>query len=257
MDRKTLVDQIGFEDSVVCVTGGAGGIGTAIGETVAALGGDVAVADVDFEGAQENARNFESTHDIAATAVETDVSSHADAVNMVDTVAEELGPIDVLVNNAGIAQNAQFVDTDPADWETMINVALFGTLNCTHAVLPEMIARESGTIVNFASGSYRGNDPQLTVYGAAKAANVSFTKTLSKEVGSDGIRVNCVSPGTVRTPATEDWLDKYEDTIAESYALERVGEPEDVANVVALLASDMTSWVTGEVVHVDGGYLRR
>ncbi|MDR9431721.1 MAG: SDR family oxidoreductase [Natronomonas sp.] len=257
MDQPTLGDRIGFDDEVVCVTGGAGGIGTAIGRTVASLGADVAVADVDVDGATENARALEEEYGVDAVAVGTDVSSYDAAEAMVETVADELGPIDVLVNNAGIASVQRFADTDPADWQTWIGVALFGTLNCTHAVLPTMLARGSGEIVNFASGSYWGNDPGLSVYGAAKAANVSFTKTLAKEVGPDGIRVNCVAPGTVRTPATEEWLEKYEDTIAESYALERVGEPEEVANVVALLASDATSWVTGEVVHVDGGYIRR
>jgi NAD(P)-dependent dehydrogenase (short-subunit alcohol dehydrogenase family) len=120
-----------------------------------------------------------------------------------------------------------------------------------------MRERGDGVVVNFASGSYRGNDPQLAVYGAAKAANVSFTKTLAKEVGRDGIRVNCVSPGTVRTPATEEWVQKHEEAISKSYALGRIGEPEEIANVVALLASDAMGWVTGEVVHVDGGYERR
>ncbi|UIP01491.1 SDR family oxidoreductase (plasmid) [Halobaculum sp. CBA1158] len=257
MSQPTLTEQIGLDDEVVCVTGGAGGIGTAIGETVAELGADVALADVDLAGARENAEALEEKYGVNALAVETDVSSYPEAEAMVETVADELGPIDVLVNNAGIASNQRFADTDPGDWETWIGVALFGTLNCTHAVIPSMVARGRGTIVNFASGSYRGNDPGLAVYGAAKAANVSFTKTIAKEVGPDGVRVNCVSPGTVRTPATEDWLDAHEDTIAKSYALERVGEPEDVANVVALLAGEATGWVTGEVVHVDGGYLRR
>ena len=257
MDRQSLIERIGLEDEVVCVTGGAGGIGTAIAETVASLGADVALADVDVEGAREVARSLESEYGGDAVAVETDVSSYGDAEAMVETVADELGPVDVLVNNAGVPRNDRFADSGPAEWETVIGVALYGTLNCSHAVLPTMLARGRGTIVNFASGSYRGNDPGLSVYGAAKAANVSFTKTLAKEVGPEGIRVNCVAPGTVRTPATAEWLDGYEETIAESYALERVGEPGEVADVVALLSCDATSWVTGEVVHVDGGYLRR
>lgn len=257
MGRPDIRDQIGFEDAVVCITGGAGGIGTALGEAFASLGADVALADIDIDGARENARSLEEDYGVDALAVETDVTAYDDAQAMVETVNDELGSIDVLVNNAGIANTEQFAETDPNDWDTWIDVALYGTLNCTHAVLPTMLERGDGTIINFASGSYRGNDPGLSIYGAAKAANVSFTKTLAKEVGSDGIRVNCVSPGTVRTPATEEWLEKHEDAIAESYALKRVGEPEEVANVVALLASDATGWVTGEVVHVDGGYIRR
>jgi NAD(P)-dependent dehydrogenase (short-subunit alcohol dehydrogenase family) len=257
MGQPTITDQLSLAGDVVCVTGGAGGIGTAIGEVVASLGADVALADVDLEGARANAESLEATYDVDAIAVETDVTQYEAATAMVEAVEDELGPIDVLVNNAGIAHNEAFADTDPEDWETWIGVAQFGTMNCTHAVLPSMLERESGAIVNFASGSYTGNDPGLSVYGAAKAANVSFTKTLAKEVGADGVRVNCVSPGTVRTPATEEWVSEHEEAIAEAYALKRIGEPEDVANVVALLASDLTSWVTGEVVHVDGGYLRR
>lgn len=257
MGQPDITGQLSLDGDVVCVTGGAGGIGTAIGEAVASLGADVALADIDIEGARENVNSLEATYDVDAAAVETDVTEYGHATAMVETVKDELGPIDVLVNNAGIANNQYFVDTDPEDWETWIDVAQFGTMNCTHAVLPSMLERESGKIVNFASGSYTGNDPGLAVYGAAKAANVSFTKTLAKEVGGDGIRVNCVSPGTVRTPATAKWVSEHEASIAEAYALGRIGEPEDVANVVALLASDVTSWVTGEVVHVDGGYLRR
>jgi NAD(P)-dependent dehydrogenase (short-subunit alcohol dehydrogenase family) len=257
MDQPNIIEQFDFEDKIVCVTGGAGGIGTAIGETVASLGADIAVADIAIEGARETATTLEETYDVDAIAVQTDVSSYDDAQNMVETVEDELGTIDILVNNAGIANNKLFAETDPDDWDRLIGVALYGTLNCTHAVLPTMIERGNGAIINFASGSYRGNDPQLSVYGAAKAANVSFTKTLAKEVGGDGIRVNCVSPGTVRTPATEEWVEKHEETIAESYALRRIGEPEEVANAVTFLASDAASWVSGEVVHVDGGYIRR
>jgi NAD(P)-dependent dehydrogenase (short-subunit alcohol dehydrogenase family) len=257
MSQARLTEQIDFEGQVVCVTGGAGGIGTAIGETVAGLGADVAVADVDVEGAEATAAALEATYGVDAVGVRTDVSVYEDAERMVGTVEAELGPIDVLVNNAGIANNKLFVDTTPDEWDTWLGVALYGTLNCTHAALPGMRERGDGVVVNFASGSYRGNDPQLAVYGAAKAANVSFTKTLAKEVGRDGIRVNCVSPGTVRTPATEEWVQKHEEAISKSYALGRIGEPEEVANVVALLASDAMGWVTGEVVHVDGGYERR
>jgi NAD(P)-dependent dehydrogenase (short-subunit alcohol dehydrogenase family) len=257
MGQPNIEQQIRLDGKIVCITGGAGGIGTAIGETVASLGADVAIADVAEEEASENARKLEEKYDVNAIAVETDVTAYDDAQEMVETIEGELGSIGILVNNAGIARAKSFIETEPADWDTLIGVAQYGTLNCTHAALPAMIARGEGVVINFASGSYRGNDPRLSIYGAAKAANVSFTKTLAKEVGSEGIRVNCVSPGTVRTQATEEWIDNYEDSISESYALKRVGEPQEVANIVALLASDIAGWVTGEVVHVDGGYLRR
>ena len=256
MRSRTPAEKLDFTEETIAVTGGAQGIGHGICEAFASLGANIAVVDVDREGAQEMADGLSADYDVSTLAVETDVTEYDDATTMVDAVVDEFGHLDHLVNNAGLGESKPFADTDPDDWDHQIEVCHYGTLNFSHAALEHMIEQESGTIVNFASDSYKGNDPGLAVYGAAKAANVSFTKTLSNEVGEHGIRVNCVSPGTTRTPATADWIDEHEEGILRSYALSRLGEPDDVADAVAFLCSDAADWVTGQVLSVNGGYIR-
>lgn len=257
MRDRSIAEKVAFDGTVAAVTGGAQGIGRAICEVFAAGGADVAVADVAVDRARETADEISDAYDVETAAVECDVSEYPEATAMVETVVSTLGRLDYLINNAGLGTGEPtFMDTEPDDWDRVLGVCQYGTLNCTHAVLPHMTERGSGVIINFASDSYKGNDPGLSVYGGAKAANVSFTKTVSKEVGEEGIRVNCVSPGTTRTPATADWIDEYEEKILESYALNRLGEPEDIADAVAFLCSDAASWVTGQTLSVNGGYIR-
>lgn len=257
MRESNAIGEIDFSGQTAIITGAASGIGQGITETFADLGANVAVADIDYESAESFAADLEEEYGVGAIAVETDVSSYDAVSEMVDVVMEEFGRIDSLVNNAGLGESKPFADTDPDSWDKTIGVCLYGTMNCTHAVLPHMSEQaEGGAIVNFASDSFKGNDPGLSIYGAAKAGNVSFTRTVAHEVGSDGIRVNCLSPGTTKTPATADWIDEYEEQILESYALDRIGEPEDHADAVAFLCSDAAQWVTGEVLSVNGGYIR-
>jgi NAD(P)-dependent dehydrogenase (short-subunit alcohol dehydrogenase family) len=257
MRVSNAIGEIDFSGQTAIVTGGASGIGREICDTFAALGANVAVADIDEGAAEEAAAELEDDHGVDAIAVETDVSSYDAVSEMVETVDDTFGRIDSLVNNAGIGESKPFADTDPEEWDKIVGVCLYGTMNCTHAVLPHMTEQDDGgAIVNFASDSYKGNDPGLSVYGAAKAGNVSLTRTVAHEVGGDGVRVNCLSPGTTKTPATADWIEEYEEQILESYALGRIGEPEDHADAVAFLCSDAADWVTGEVLSVNGGYIR-
>lgn len=257
MTDRTTSEKIEFEGQVAVVTGGAQGIGRSVVETFAGLGADVVVADVAIDSAEETAREVAEEYDATVEAVETDVTEYGDAQDLVETTVEEFGSLDVLVNNAGLTDAKPFLETEPDEWEFWVGVCFFGTMNCMHAALPRMIEQGSGAIVNYASGSYKGNDPGLAVYGAAKAANVSLTRTVAHEVGKEGVRVNCVSPGTTETPATEDMIERYREKMIEnSYALDRLGQPSDIADAVAFLASDAADWITGETLHVEGGYVR-
>lgn len=256
MRDRTPAEKLDFDGEVTAVTGGASGIGRGICEAFASLGSDVAVVDIDLESATEVADELEAEYGVDALAVETNVKEYDEAVEMVDTVVDELGQLDNLVNNAGGGVTEPFHESDPEDWEHQIDLCFYGTLNCTHAALQHFTERETGAIVNFASDSYKGNDPGLSVYGASKAANVSFTKTVANEVGEYGIRVNCLSPGTTDTPATHEWIEEYEEKIVESYALNRLGEPEDHADAVTFLCSDAADWITGQALSVNGGYQR-
>lgn len=256
MRIESTAEKLDFDGRVAAVTGGARGIGRGVSEAFAALGAGVAVVDVDEAAASETVADLRDEYDVESVAVECNVKEYEDAAAMVETVVDELGRLDALVNNAGGGLTEPFIETDPADWDHVIDLCYYGTLNCSHAALPHMIERGSGAIVNFASDSYKGNDPGLSIYGGAKAANVSVTSTIAKEVGEHGVRVNCVSPGTTWTPATEDWLDRYADSVVDSYALDRLGEPEDIADAVVFLASDAADWITGQVLSINGGYER-
>lgn len=253
------IKDVSFEGTVVGVTGGAQGIGKAICETFASLGADVSIADVAIDDARTVADSIANDYGVRSIAVETNVKKYEDATEWVETTISELGQLDVLVNNAGGGGGApSFIESTPEQWNHTVDLCYYGTLNCTHAALPHMVDRESGVVINSASETYKGNNTSgLAVYGGAKAAIVSFTRTVAKEIGHTNVRVNAVSPEMTRTPATKAVIEQFGDEILdESFALNRFGRPEDIANVVTFLASEAASWVTGEVVSVNGGYYR-
>jgi NAD(P)-dependent dehydrogenase (short-subunit alcohol dehydrogenase family) len=257
MPAKNLLDDLDFRGRVAAVTGGAQGIGRETAATLAALGADVALVDVAADTAAATADVIGTEHGVEAVAVEADVSDHDATDAAVERIVDDLGRLDVVVNNAGVWRKQAFVESEPADWRAEIDVCFVGTLNVTHSALPYLLDQESAAVVNVISDSYKGNDPGLAVYGAAKAASASFTRTLATEVGADGVRVNAVSPGMTRTPNTDETVEAHGDQIAENrYSLPRLGEPADIANAVAFLASDAAGWITGQVISVNGGYLR-
>lgn len=254
-------EQIDFTDSVAIVTGSASGIGKGVAEEFASEGADVVIADIDEDRGTDAAKEIASKYDTGAEFIYTDVSSYESCGETIDETVSEFGSVNVLVNvAAGGLQNAKdlnqpFVDETPDNWEPHIQVTLRGPLNMTHNAIPQMREQGGGVVINFASDSYKGQDPNLTVYATAKAGVVTFTKSLAKELGEHNIRVNCISPSTTWTPSTEEWLEEYGDKVAENYPLGRLGYPDDHANAAVFLASDAADWVTGQVLSVNGGFI--
>jgi 2-hydroxycyclohexanecarboxyl-CoA dehydrogenase len=239
------------------VTGGASGIGAATCRRLAAEGARVAVTDVNLEGARAVAG------EIDGSAFELDVRSTESIAAAVSAAESELGALDVLVNNAGYDEWSWFTDTDPELWDRVLAVNLRGVIAVTHAVLPGMQERRRGRIVNTASEAGRVGSSGSAVYSAAKAGVIGFTKTIAVENGRYGITCNAVAPGPIETPllmaAPEQLGDvgkRIVDTMIGSTNLRRLGHPDEVAAVIAFLASDDASYVTGQSLGVSGGLAR-
>lgn len=254
-------EQIDFSGDAVVVTGSASGIGRGVAEEFADEGANVVVADIDEERGEDVAAEITDEYGGDAMFRFTDVSDHDSCVETVEDTVAEYGSLDVLVNvAAGGLQNAKdlnqpFIEETPENWEPHFQVTLKGPMNMTHAAIPEMREQGGGSVINFASDSYQGQDPNLAAYATAKAGVVAFTQTVAKELGEFDIRVNAVSPSTTWTPSTQDWLDEYGDKVAENYPLGRLGYPEDHANATVFLASDAADWITGQVLSVNGGFI--
>ena len=242
-----------FEGKVALVTGGAGGIGAATSSWLAAEGARVAVCDLDGYAASELAA------DLGGAGLELDVRSPESIAAAVAATEQQLGPVDVLVNNAGVAGELFFAQTPPEVWDHMIAVNLRGVLAVTHAVLPGMHERGAGAIVNVASEAGRVGSQLSVVYSATKAGVIGFTKALAKESARFGVRVNAVAPGPIDTQMVRgaevlgDMGERMVQGMIDSTAMKRLGEPDEVAAAIAYLASDEASYVTGETVGVSGG----
>ena len=236
-----------LQGKAALVTGGGSGIGRAICVRFASEGASVVVADVVGERAEEVSGT------IGGRAVQVDVTVAADVARMV----EAAGPVDVLVNNAGGGTANGVLEIDEDEWDGDLALNLKSAFLCTKAVLPGMIERGGGVIVNIASVNglaYFANEP----YSAAKAGLINLTRSMAARYGPQGVRVVAIAPGTIRTPLWQERVDKKPEIferLMRWYPLRRVGEPEDVAAAAAFLASDDASWITGEVLRVDGGLL--
>jgi len=236
------------------VTGGGSGIGEAIVKRLAEAGAAVAVADLFADRAERVAAEVQQAGG-KAIAVQVDVTSVPSVEQMQATCERELGGVDVLVNNAGAWTLKWFTQMDPSEYNKDIDVCLYGTMHCSRVVLPGMIERTYGRIINTISDAGRVGEPTMTVYSAAKAGVAGFTKALAKEVGRYSITVNGFSPGTTRTPGNADIRESWdENKVVKLYPLRRLGDPIDHANAVLFFASDMSSWITGQILSVSGGY---
>ena len=242
-----------LEGRTALVTGGAGGIGAATARRLAAEGARVAVGDLDLDGARAVAG------EIDGVATELDVADTGSVGRAVAAATDALGPVDVLVNNAGTDRFAFFVNTDEALWDFVLAVNLRGVLACTHAVLPTMHER-GGVIVNVASEAGRVGSQGSATYSAAKAGVIGFTKAIARESARFGVRCNAVAPGPIETPLLSSAPEqlgelgaRLKQGMIDATAMRRIGEPDEVAAVIAFLASDDASYVTGQTVNVSGG----
>ena len=237
---------------IALVTGGAQGIGKAIALLLAEKGSDVIVSDVNLEKAEETAREIEALRR-RSMAIRANVAVFDEVEQMVRALIERFGRIDILVNNAGIARDKLLLRMTEEDWDAVLDINLKGTFNCTKAVIRHMSKQRSGRIVNIASVvGEMGNAGQAN-YSASKAGVIGFTKTIAREFASRGITVNAIAPGYIVTPMTDALPEKAKEELKRMIPMERLGQPEDVAQAVLFLVSEASSYMTGQVLNVNGG----
>ena len=239
--------------SVALVTGASRGIGSVICEYLAKAGYDVAVGySGNSIGALETVEKVKKCGRTAA-AFKADVANAEEVEQMIKQVNEELGTVEVLVNNAGVTKDGLLLRMSEEDFDTVVDTNLKGTFLCTKAVLKSMLKNRCGCIINVSSVvGLMGNAGQAN-YVASKAGIVGFTKAIAKEYGAKGIRVNAVAPGFIMTKMTEELPEAVKQKYLEGISLKRFGTAEDIAKVVSFLAGDAASYITGQVITVDGG----
>lgn len=237
------------------VTGSSRGIGKAIALKLASLGANLVL---NYRSSESEALEVEKQvkdMGVDAISIKGDISNLMDVENLVSSAKEKFGSIDIMVNNAGITKDALILRMKEEDFDTVIDVNLKGVFNCLKTITPIMVRQRHGKIINLSSVvGISGNAGQVN-YSASKAGVIGMTKSLAKEVGSRGINVNAVAPGFIETDMTGVLGEKYKDEIKRNIPLKKLGNPEDVANVVAFLASKDSDYITGQVIHVDGGML--
>ena len=241
-----------LEGKVALVTGAGRGIGKAIALRFAEQGADVAFTDLAInEAVEETVRELEAMG-IRAKAYASNAANFDETHDVVRQIIEDFGRIDVLVNNAGITKDGLMTRMSEAQWDAVINVNLKSAFNFIHAVVPVMAKQRSGSIINMSSVvGVSGNAGQCN-YSASKAGMIGFAKSIAKEMGPRGIRANCIAPGFIITEMTNQLPQEIKDQWASQIPMRRGGTPEDVANVALFLASDLASYVSGQVIHCCG-----
>ena len=248
----------GLVDKVALVTGAGGGIGAAISERLAEEGCHVALFDRDVDALRTAAKRLQTQGRRMSTHV-VDITDYQAVRDAVASIESDQGGVDVLVNNAGFDRFANFLDTTPEQWESIIAVNLRGTLNMHHVVLPGMRDRGRGAVVNIASDAGRVGASMEAVYSACKGGIIAFTKSVARELARRGVRLNVVCPGPTDTPLLAQFLEGGEDgakilkALERAVPMKRIGRPEDLPGIVAFLSSGDAEYITGQVISVSGG----
>ena len=253
--RETINDLTSLGGKVAVITGGASGIGLGVGSRLAEAGAEVALLDIDDGKGQEAVQVLKEQ----GLHLRYYVTSNADCKRVTEQIISDFGKIDILFNNAGVAIRKNTVDLAEEEWDLALNVSLKGIYLLSHHVLPHMIAGGGGSIINTGSGWSISGGPDAVSYCAAKGGVLNMTRAMAIDHGRHNIRVNCVCPGDIDTPMLRSECEQLGEDPGEfmeeaaDRPLARVGTPTDVANAVLFFASDMSTWVTGAFLTVDGG----
>ncbi len=242
-----------LKDKIAVITGAGRGIGRSVAKTFAGYGAKIVV---NYNGSAEMAESLVAEIKEAggdAVAFKANVSDFAEAEALMKFAVEQYGRIDILVNNAGITRDNIMLGMKEEDFDSVININLKGTFNCIKHVYRQMMKQKYGRIINMSSVvGVEGNAGQAN-YSASKAGVIGITKSIAKELGSRGVTVNAVAPGFIKTDMTDAMTDKAKDAMLDHISVKRLGEVEDIAELTAFLASDKASYITGQVIKVDGG----
>ncbi len=257
--------ETGLRGRVALITGGARGIGFAAASLLAKEGVKLALVDINGESAERAASDLGSSTE--AIGLRVDITNEAEVKAMVDAVVARFGAIDILINSAAVLDDKLFLESSFQDWDRMLKVCLYGSMILLRQILPGMAERGFGRVICLASDSARIGQARLSYYAAAKAGVIGLVKSVAQEVGTSGITLNIVSPGATNTPLRlerekslrdqmgEEKYARRQKSVLKMYPAGRIGEPEDIGSAILFLSSERASWVTGQVLSVNGGFV--